>query len=143
MRAAVLILMLAPCAAAAPVPRELKNPPALQGTWEVVTMHTMGQEMDMYKGARWKIGQATIDIEYPEAIRARYPSVSNTINRVDRTPTPKHLDYTNYQGADRKAIYEVEGDKLTICIPMQIPDRPKGLAADETNLFYTFRRVKE
>ena len=143
MRALMLTLLLAPVAVAAPVPKELRNPPPLEGTWEVVTMHSLGQETTAYRGARWKIGRDEIGIDYPEAIRAQYPSVSNKINGVNRSASPKQLDYTNYQGADRKAIYEVEGDKLTICIPMQIPDRPKGLAADETNLFYTFRRVKE
>lgn len=143
MRAALLMLMLAPMAQAAPVPRELRNPPALEGTWEVVTMQSLGQEIETYKGARWKIGKDSIGIVYPEAIRESYPSVTNTINRVDRSARPMHLDYTNYQGTDRKAIYEVQGDRLTICIPMRLPDRPKALAADESNLFYTFRRVKE
>ena len=143
MRALALILMLAPLAPAAPVPCELRHPPSLEGTWEVVTMHSLGQETTAYQGARWKIGKESIGIEYPEAIRAQYPSVSNKINGVNRSASPKQLDYTNYLGTDRKAIFEVDGDKLTLCIPKQVTDRPKALASDQTNLFYTFRRVKE
>ena len=145
MRTLMLTLLLAPVAlaVAAPVPKELRNPPSLEGTWEVVTMHSLGQETTAYRGARWKIGKDAIGIDYPEAIRAQYPSVSNKINGVNRSASPKQLDYTNYQGTDRKAIYEVDGDKLTVCIPMQVTDRPKALASDQTNLFYTFKRVKE
>ncbi len=143
MRPLVLILLVAPFAAAAPVPRELRNSSPLEGLWEVETMHSLGQETTLYRGARWKIGRESIDIDYPEAIRAQYPSVSNKVHTVDRTASPKQLDYTNYQGMDRKAIFAIDGDKLTLCIPMQVTDRPKSLQADGTNLLYTFRRVKE
>ncbi len=143
MRAIVLILLSAPIAAAAPVPKELKNSNQLEGIWEVVEFRMNGQETEVYKGARWKIGKEAIDIEYPEAIRARYPSVSNKINGVDPSASPKCLDYTNYLGQDRKAIYEIAGDKMILSIPTETPDRPKVFQADETNLYYTFKRVKE
>ncbi len=143
MRTLVLTVLLAAPIWAAPVPREVRNGPALEGTWEVVTMHSNGVGMEMYQGARWKIGKETIDIEYPEALRARQPSVSNKIHRVDGTTRPRQLDYTNYQGMDRKAVFEIQGDKLTICIPVDTTDRPKELKADTSNLFYTFKRIKE
>ena len=143
MRLALLLSALGSASLAAPVPKELKNSNRLEGTWEVVEFRMNGQETEIYKGARWKIGQEAIDIEYPEAIRARYPSVSNKINGVDRSASPKCLDYTNYLGQDRKAIYDIVGDKMILSIPTETPDRPKVFQADETNLFYTFKRVKE
>ncbi len=143
MRALVSILFSASLAGAAPVPKELKNSNQLEGTWEVVEFRMNGQETEVYKGARWKIGKESIDIEYPEAIRARYPSVSNKINGIDTSASPKCLDYTNYLGQDRKAIYDIVGDKMILSIPTETPDRPKVFQADETNLYYTFKRVKE
>jgi|GEM_PF-1818974 len=143
MRAFALLLMLPALASAAPVPKELKKRPGLQGVWEVVTMHSQGQEIDLYRGARWRISKDLIEIEYPEGIRVTNPSVVNKITAVDEGAKPGALDYTNYQGIDRKAAFAVEGDKLTLSIPVQTPDRPKALAADATNLFYTFKRVKE
>ena len=143
MRAIVTILLSASLAGAAPVPKELKNANQLEGTWEVVEFRMNGQETEAYKGARWKIGKESIDIEYPEAIRARYPSVSNKINGVDKSASPKCLDYTNYLGQDRKAIYDIVGDKMILSIPTEPPARPKVFQADETNLYYTFKRVKE
>lgn len=142
-RSIAVLLTLAACASAAPVPKELKKPPGLEGTWEVVTMQSQGQEIDMYRGARWRIGKDRIEIEYPEGIRLQNPSVVNRITAVDDRALPAALDYTNYLGTDRKAAYSVDGEKLTLSIPIQTPDRPKGLAADATNLFYTFKRVKE
>ena len=140
---ALALLASAPSLSAAPLPKELRKLPSLEGPWEVVTMHSLGQPTDMYAGARWKIGADSIAIEYPEAIRPNNPAVSNKIGAVDLRASPKNLDYTNYQGLDRKAIFEVEGDRLTLCIPVQTPDRPKELKADGTNLYNTFKRVKE
>lgn len=130
-------------AAAAPVPKELRSGSQIEGTWEVVTMHSMGAETTTYRGAKWKIGRDSIDIEYPEAIRAQFPNVSNRINRVERSAKIAQLDYTNYQGNDRLAIYTLDQDKLTLCIPLTVTERPKGFVAHETNLLYTFRRIKE
>ena len=143
MRAYTVILLSSAFASAAPVPKELKNSNKLEGTWEVVEFRMNGQETEVYKGALWKIGKESIDIEYPEAIRARYPSVSNKINGVDKSASPKCLDYTNYLGQDRKAIYDIVGDKMILSIPTETPERPKVFQADETNLYYTFKRVKE
>ncbi len=141
---AVLLLLILPAlGSAAPVPKELKKQPGLQGTWEVVSMHSQGQDIEMYRGARWRIGKDRIEIEYPEGIRVQNPSVVNVINAVDERASPAALDYTNYQGTDRKAAFAVDGDKLILSIPIQTPDRPKGLEADATNLFYTFKRIRE
>jgi uncharacterized protein (TIGR03067 family) len=143
MRALVLLFMLPALAAAAPIPKELKKRPGLQGTWEVVSMHSQGQEIEMYRGARWRIGKDRIEIEYPEGIRVKNPSVVNVITSVDEGASPAALDYTNYLGTDRKAAFAVDGDKLTLSIPIQTTERPKGLEADATNLFYTFKRIRE
>ena len=141
---AVLMMLIAPALAdAAPVPKELRKKPGLRGLWEVVTMQSQGQDFDMYRGARWKITADRIEIEYPEGIRVANPSVVNIISAVDERASPAVLDYTNYQGTDRKAAFAVEGDTLTLCIPILAPDRPKELKADTSNLFYTFKRVKE
>ena len=143
MRAFVVLILLPVLATAAPVPKELRKTPGLVGTWEVVTMQSQGQEIDLYKGAKWTIGKDTIRIEYPEGIRLANPTVVNVIHAVDERATPKALDYTNYLGTDRKAVFSVDGDTLTMSIPVQTTERPKELKADETNLFYTFKRVKE
>ncbi len=141
MRGLIMILLLTPYAFAAPVPKEVKKGFTLDGTWEVVEFQMLGQVTTAYNGAFWKVGKDSIDIEYT-AVSGLTP-VSNKRIAIDTTTTPKHLDYTNYLGQDRKAIFEIDGDKLTICIPTDPPDRPKELKPDETNLFYIFKRVKE
>lgn len=101
----------------------------------------LGQATNAYRGALWKISKDSMDIEYTAA--SGLTPVTNKRKAIDTTTTPKCLDYTNYMGQDRKAIFEIDGDKLTLCIPTDPPDRPKELKADETNLFYIFKRVKE
>lgn len=141
MRGLIVTLLLMPFAFAAPVPKEVKNGIALEGTWEVVEFQMLGQATNAYRGALWKISKDSMDIEYTAA--SGLTPVTNKRKAIDTTTTPKCLDYTNYMGQDRKAIFEIDGDKLTLCIPTDPPDRPKELKADETNLFYIFKRVKE
>jgi uncharacterized protein (TIGR03067 family) len=141
MRGLIVTLLLTSFAFAAPVPKEVKNGVALEGTWEVVEFQMLGQATNAYNGALWKIGKESMDIEYTAT--SGLTPVTNKRKAIDTTTTPKSLDYTNYMGQDRKAIFEIDGDKLTLCIPTDPPDRPKELKANETNLFYIFKRVKE
>jgi len=137
-----LFLFLPALASAAPVPKEFEENPGLEGTWVVETMHSQGQEIDLYKGAKWKIGKDTIQIEYPEGIRVANPNVTNSINRVDNAASPKALDYTNYQGTIAKppSLWTA----MSSSWPSDPNDRPaEGVEGRRTNLFYTFRRVKE
>ena len=141
MRGLIVTLLLTPFASAAPVPKEVKKGVALEGTWEVVEFQMLGQVTNAYSGARWKIGKDSMDIEYTAT--SGLAPVSNKRNATDTTTTPNSMDYTNYLVQDRKAIFEIDGDKLTLCIPTDPPDRPKEFKANGTNLFYIFKRVKE
>ena len=137
---AITLLFLIQPALAAPVPKEVKRGVMLEGTWEVQEFHMQGQPNDSFNGATWKITKDAINIEHPPA--TRMAAMCNKINSVEMTASRKNLDYTNSQGIDRKCIFEIDGDAMTLCIPLT-PERPEELKAETTNLLYKFKRVKE
>ena len=141
LRTTILYLVLVAIAAiAAPVPKEVKRGVALEGSWEVVELHMQGQAIDTYNGAVWNITKELIKIDHPDS--TGMPALSNKIISVEITATSKNLDYTNSQGIVRKCIFEIDGDSITLCIPLTT-DRPEELKAGQNNLLYKFKRVKE
>ncbi len=139
--AAFVLLVFGLPSFAAPVPKELKKSPQLDGFWEVTSLEVFGKPGAITQNQCWRIGDGKITVEQrvPNvAVRVRPPIAI----AVDDSVAPKSLDY-NTGGAVRPAIYEIDGDTLKILMNLQGRDRPKAMRSDDTTVLYVFKRVKE
>ena len=61
---------------------------------------------------------------------------------IDSSKKPKRIDFTG-KGQLVKAIYELDGDTLKVCIGANFNERPTEFKSAEKVLVMTFKRVKK
>lgn len=131
----VSLLAVAVRAAAADADKQ-----AIQGTWHVAKALRDGKEVppegDMpdlvFKGDR-----VVAIVNGKEEDPAAYT--------LDATKTPRQIDITPQEGGDKgktlKGIYELDGDKLKLCIAGE-GDRPTNFQGAEDSVCYILDRKK-
>jgi uncharacterized protein (TIGR03067 family) len=140
-RALSVLLLSAPLASAAPVPKEVKGPSKLDGLWEIAAMEVLGKPRE-WPAMRWKIEGEKITILH--ALPGAAPAVRGIIGIKIDPAAPKSIDYnTAGRGPPRPGLYEVDGDTLKVVLNVSGADRPATMKSDESTVFYTFKRVKE
>jgi uncharacterized protein (TIGR03067 family) len=94
-----------------PVQEEMKR---LQGKWSIVSLESNGRQFpaERLQGLNYKL-----EIKETRFIREIRGRTHQMTMRIDSTKSPKVMDLTNSTVPPRtdKAIYKLEGDKLTIC----------------------------
>ena len=143
--AALLMIASSPLATGAdptakPDPaHELK---ALEGTWEVVSHEVNGKKAsDAGYASLRKIVISAGKIELFAEGKADHPI------KIDPTKSPKAINvyYPDAMkfGAHGKGIYELEKDKLTICLPLSFEaERPTRFSSKDGHELYVMRRMK-
>ena len=140
MRSALSFALLCATAFAAPVPKELKKAPKLEGEWEMIGRHAGGKEVAS-SFALWRIDEKNIFIFFAGDVEGK-PTYTSIIHSIDLQSKPMTLDYTNHAGLYRKAIVFLEADKLTLCISFDTPaNRPAAFGAANADT-YVYKRVK-
>jgi len=139
---AFLLLALGTAARAAPqgkddaVVRELK---LLDGTWEVVSIVTDGQEVSR----RADTGLYSLTLEKGKfAYKTRDGKVlDDGTFRVDPAAEPKAIDLSARGGMEVSGIYELKGDELKVCVGKERPAKLTSEAGGGRTLI-TYKRVK-
>jgi uncharacterized protein (TIGR03067 family) len=121
--------------------KDKKGTDPLAGSWKVTTLVAGGQEREQFKGTLYtfKDGKLT---------RKSSRGEQKSTYKIDTSKKPATLDMTaqggQQDGTTRKAIFEVKGDELKICIAiMADSERPKGFSGDEEGqALLTLKREK-
>jgi uncharacterized protein (TIGR03067 family) len=120
----------------------------LQGTWKIVGKEFMGkkatkEEIEELKGATVIQGNKKTEWTQGKEI------ISEATFKLDPKAKPKALDLTYISGPLKEkmdlAIYEVTGDTLRVCYPIEESKRPTEFAgkADGKTLLLTYQRAKK
>ena len=141
----ILVVLISAAAAASALAAELTDEQKkLQGSWRPtdarlgdikIDEETLAKSTVLYEGDRFTI---TIG-----------DSVQQGTFAIDPKQSPKTLDlfYTSgpNNGSTTVAVYEVDGDNLTVCYSLNSNNRPTELKSegDQTRLLVKFERKKE
>lgn len=134
MRGALGVLLFAPIAFAAPVPKELKTDDAsrLVGTWQTISAEYNGRE---YNKDYLVFTRETVNWKS----RADGPDVLWTL-KLDPAKSPKEFEIA-LQGNNRYlGIYKLEGNRLTIAC--KINEAPSGFNSDNATYLHILVRAE-
>lgn len=100
-----------------------------QGRWEVTATERAGVKQEGCSGLQYEFSGDEL------IITAGAKSHGSTTYRLDETARPKQIDWLIRDVVDAKhiktevvkGIYAIEGDRLTICIPMYSPRTPRPI----------------
>lgn len=141
----VLVIAFAPLALTAepkakpdPVARDLK---ALDGKWEVESHEINGKkavDAGYYSPKTIVIADGKMDL---------YAETPDRPIEIDPTKTPKAIDVyipgAMKAKAHEKGIYALDGDKLTICLPLSTErERPAKFSSADFHSLFVLRRMK-
>lgn len=142
---AVLALLFG-AVVAAPVPKDVKKVPPMDGTWEVVEWHDYGEQMKPPVGLKWVIEGSDLKVERSKARAARpkggpthklvKPDGANEIE-LDHVITPP-----NGKARTLRGVYELDGDTLKFCWADD-GTRPASCKPTADNSLYVFKRVEK
>ena len=116
----------------------------MTGTWKVESAEAGGKKIESedLKEIVVKITGDRYEVKVKDKVDA------GTL-KLDETQKPKSMDATDTEGLDAgkvvKAIYELSGDTLRVCYPMEGGDRPTEFATKEGSplLMLTYKREKK
>lgn len=138
MKALIPLTALFLCAALTPAVRAEEAKPdkdAIQGTWKLVAVADGANEDT-------KPAETTLLFEGDKAFEMKNGERRDPATiKLDSTKTPKEMDISP---GDKtiKAIYELKGDTLRICLSGPDKPRPKEFKATEDVTVMTFQRQK-
>jgi uncharacterized protein (TIGR03067 family) len=117
-------------AAEAPEDAVKKATEKLKGTWLVESLLKDGKAPSDLKG-----GEKFIITENKVSVSMNEHSVDYFSFTIDPTQKPATMDVKLFDGPDKgkviKAIYSLEGDKLSLCIALPGDDRPAKFSGDK------------
>ena len=124
------------------VKEEMKK---FEGTWVCVSVEQMGEKApaDAVKGIKAVVKGDKVTISQGDMV------LDESTYTVDPTKKPKTMDITTTTGTDKGkksyAIYQLDGDKLLICMVENEKDRPKELATkkDSKGTLIEYKREKK
>ena len=127
--------------------KETRDQEAIQGTWKVVGLRLEGQEIlgDSVKEMKLVIKGDTMR---PEGDFPEQEKYGKFTFKLDPTTTPKIFDCTLAAGDDKgmvlEGIYQLERDKLKLCVRLIGKERPGKLAAEAGSglVLATLERIK-
>jgi uncharacterized protein (TIGR03067 family) len=107
----------------------------LDGTWVPVAAKVSGQALVV---GELRVARLVLD-------RGAYEIVDRTDNivdsgdfRIDRDVRPPAMDIVGvsgpYAGRTMRAIFELEGDRLTVCYDLETAERPQNMQPQEDQL---------
>ena len=142
MRSALVLLLLAPLASAAPVPKELKATGTTVGTWMLVRPDPQNPGQFVPGNQYWTI-DAECGIIFGQTPTPAAGARPSEIFKFD--PATLEVDHfsigqpgkRNYMG-----VYELKGDELTICLDLSAKGRPKAVTDPGVTVWH-LRRVRE
>ncbi|HEX3726738.1 MAG TPA: TIGR03067 domain-containing protein [Pirellulales bacterium] len=114
-----------------------------QGTWRVVSMETDGRMAPAEKLANMKLTVSDLDYQFQNGDFSERGSY-----KFDAAKEPRHVDIVVGPGPDKGkiylAIYQVQGNKLTICLDAANRIRPIALSgkAGSGCVLEVWQRVK-
>lgn len=112
----------------------------LQGTWNVVSALRDGEDFEAPKGDKLVFDQGKITIEKKDGTKNEGGTYT-----ADPAKTPKELDVKPpNQETVLKAIYQIDGDDMKLCLGRPDSDRPTELAskAGSNVMLIVLRREK-
>jgi uncharacterized protein (TIGR03067 family) len=130
--------LLAGLAAAAPAPDKKEDKDAIQGTWTVVSGEEGGKPLpDQLKSLKMTFKDDKFSYKSADDMKeAKY--------QIDSTKKPKQLTLTPSDGEKPlEGIYELDGDKLKICINEPGGERPKDFSTKEGTRLVLFELKRE
>ena len=140
-----LVTLAATLAAPAPKDPPKKEPPSLLGEWAIESVVVGGKDSQAPAGAL----RFTFQADGTLAVRDGKDDPRPVGYKADPAKSPAHLDIVPPAASGRPAtpaIYQIDGDTLTICLDQQPGgERPREFASPAgTQLsLFVFKRVKK
>lgn len=107
----------------------------LDGTWVPVAADVSGQALVV---GDLRVARLVLDRGGYEIIDRTDTIVDSGDFRIDRTTSPKAMDIVGMSGPNAGrtmlAIFELEGDRLTVCYDLEEHERPVEMRAHEDQL---------
>jgi len=141
---AVGVLVAVGVANAAPVPKgkpKPKDEDAILGAWQLETMEVNGKVLPAAtEGMRFTFKKGNLQLSL-----VGKPKVQDGTFKLDTVAKPKAIDIDEGRGRNSLGIYELDGNKLKICLDEgKAPARPTEFkAARKGVLVFTLTRVAE
>lgn len=117
---------------------------ALDGSWVPVTAAVSGQSLDVEE---LRVARLVLDRGGYEIVDHANHIVDSGDYRVDETVQPASMDIIGVSGpsAGRTilAIFQLQGDELTVCYDLEAASRPQGMRPleDQLLLIISYRRA--
>jgi uncharacterized protein (TIGR03067 family) len=144
----LLALLFAPPLDAAPVPKALKNPRPLDGTWKVTDWHYSAAHPHLDDDITWTIEGETLTVTWT---KAETPSgvAANATRTITRPAggAGNAVDFTIRYGdgtptSVRPAVVELGGDTLKLCMSTtHNGPRPSECKPADGAILYVLKRV--
>ena len=144
MRSLVALILLTLPAFAAPVPKELRKRPTLEGTWERTVTDCLGQVTDC-PGQRWEFGATSMKV-HPEP-DSKSPAFVQTCKGSYSLESDGRAGGFDFKDAATNrtslGLYERDGASLKICFVIGGSRRPTDMKSGPSKVIYTFKRIEE
>ena len=148
MRIKLLVVVAAGLLVAADKGNAKKGKDDLKGTWKIDAAELEGKKVDLKENQDIPVKLVIDDKKITATVKNEDHSVAYTL---DSSKAPKHMDIVPDEGPNQgktlKAIYELKGDTLTICVHPEdsTKERPKKLASKEGSglVVVVFKRAKK
>jgi uncharacterized protein (TIGR03067 family) len=142
-RTLLVAVLTASVVAAAPVPKDFKKAPVLDGRWQVTAYESNGRPLNSPSVLKqtWAFAGEDLTITRTTSVNATPTKIKV---RTDAKTRPMEFDYIFSTGTTRLGVFERTGDTLTISLAISTTTgtRPTNLDGGTGTLKYTLTRVK-
>lgn len=129
----VLIVSASVALAADAAAQDKKEPDKLKGSWTVMSYERDTKQLPADKAKEIKYDLADDKLTLKAGIG--FTGGKEHAVKLDATKKPKQIDITPADGRNKgktfQGIYEIDGDKLKICVSAPDKDRPKEFATKD------------